>query len=536
MANPENIIPHQFQKGTSGNYNGKPQGVRNTKTIRKELLQKTEKGVLNPLTGELDVLTFGERIVYAQAKKAIEGDLGATKFLVEVEEGNGASDSAEQGAQNSPALSLLDFIPYWNKRYVAPKHLKPLTDALERIAAGQSVFLCISVPPRHGKTETLLNFIPYFLQKHSEKTVVYCSYAQRQSESKTLKSQGLIKQIGLSVSDTMANREEFRLSSGGGILTTGVGGALTGQGADVLLIDDPIKNREEAESPVMRDKVWGWFEDVAETRLEPNSSVIVCMTRWHSDDLIGRILANRPEYEYIRLPALADGLSPDGKTEMPDILGRLLDAPLWPERYDFVKLDKIRREKAYTYAAMYQGLPTPRGAELFRDCTRYSELPKQGLRYAIGIDLAYTADRRADYTAIVVMARCGDIWYVVQAEHWQQEITYTKKRILEYVNQYGCKAVIEANGAQKAVYDELKTSLRGRLKVADVTGDKLSRSISLREHWNAGLVQVPEGRCQDFVQELQDFTGIKDIHDDYVDAAVYAFRELKTTGTNMYTL
>jgi len=338
VANPENIIPHQFQKGTSGNPAGKPEGIRNTKTIRKELLQKTEKGVLNPLTGELDVLTFGERIVYAQAKKAIEGDLGATKFLVEVEEG-GASDSAEQGAQNSPE-TLLDFIPHWNKRYVAPKHLKPLTNALERIAKGESVFLCISVPPRHGKKETLLNFIPYFIQRHSEKTVVYCSYAQRQSESKTLKSQGLIKQIGLSVSDTMANREEFRLASGGGILTTGVGGALTGQGADVLLIDDPIKNREEAESPVMRDKVWGWFEDVAETRLEPNSSVIVCMTRWHSDDLIGRILANRKEYEYIRLPALADGLSPDGKTEQPDILNRTLDAPLWPERYAFALISR----------------------------------------------------------------------------------------------------------------------------------------------------------------------------------------------------
>lgn len=533
MPNPENIIQHKFPPNVSGNPNGRPKGARSTTTIRRELLQKFG-GATNPLTGEQEILTYSEQIVYKQAKKAIEGDLGAARFIIEAE--NAQDDTDTTG--NAPTAyteTLLDFIPRLNKRYVSPTHLMPLISALERIANGESVFLCISVPPRHGKTETLLNFIPYFLQRHSEKTVVYCSYAQQQSESKTRKAQGLIKEIGLSISN-MANLAEFRLASGGGILTTGVGGGLTGQGADVLLIDDPIKNREEAESPVMRDKVWGWFEDVAETRLEPNSSVIVCMTRWHSDDLIGRILANRKEYEYIRLPALADGLSPDGKTEMPDILGRLLDAPLWPERYDFIKLDKIRREKAYTYAAMYQGLPTPRGAELFRDCTRYSELPKQGLRYAIGIDLAYTADRRADYTAIVVMARCGDIWYVVQAEHWQQEITYTKKRILEYVNQYGCKAVIEANGAQKAVYDELKTSLRGRLKVADVTGDKLSRSISLREHWNAGLVQVQDGRCQDFVQELQDFTGIKDIHDDYVDAAVYAFRELKTTGTNMYTL
>lgn len=432
--------------------------------------------------------------------------------------------------------SLLDFIPRYSPRYLPPLHLKPLTDILERIAKGESHYICISVPPRHAKTETLLHFIAYYLRLHSDKTVAYCSYAQRQSESKTLKAQLLIEKTGISVNRKMANREEYRLQNGGGILTTGVGGALVGQGADILLIDDPVKNREEAASPLHRDKVWGWFEDVAETRLEPNASVVVCMQRWHTDDLIGRIMENRPEYKYIRLPALADNLSPDGKKEAPDLLGRKTDEPLWKERYDFELLDKIRRQKPYTFTAQYQGLPTVRGAELFRDCVRYSELPKQGLRYAIGIDLAYTADRKADFTAIVVMARAADIWYVVETERWQEEISHTKKKILEYARRYNCRIVIEANGAQKAVYDELKLTIRGQLKVAELNGDKLSRSIALREYWNAGFVQVTDGKHDEFIRELQSFTGIKDVHDDYVDAAVYAFGALRTTATNVYAL
>lgn len=432
--------------------------------------------------------------------------------------------------------SLLEFIPVVSPRYLAPVHLQPVVETLERIAEGESSFVCISLPPRHAKTETLLHFIAYYLYRDNTKTVAYCSYAQRQSESKTLKAHRIITELGVEINPKRANREEFRLIGGGGILTTGVGGALTGQGVDVMLIDDPIKNREEAESPVYRDKVWGWFEDVAETRLEPGASVVVCMTRWHADDLIGRILSNRQGYEYIRLPALADNLTPDGKADGMDANGRKNDEPLWAERYGFEALDSIRRMKPYTFTAMYQGLPTPRGAELFRDCVRYAELPSEGLRYAIGIDLAYTADRRADYTAIVVMARVRDTWYVVAAERWQQEITYTKKRILEYAGKYHCRVIIEANGPQKAVYDELKKDIRGRLKPAELSGDKLARSLALREHWNAGLVQVPDGKFADFVLELQEFTGIKDFHDDYVDAAVYAFNGLKTTGTNVYAL
>jgi len=535
VPNPENVIGkgNRFKAGEVSNPRGRPKGVKNTSTVIRELLE-AEMSATNPVTKQGGKYSGKEILIFSQFVQGVKGNLQATQFLLK-----GATELLEDSPENAPTAytePLLDFIPRLNKRYVAPTHLMPLINTLERIARGESVFLCISVPPRHAKTETLLNFIAWFLRQHQSKTVVYCSYAQRQSESKTLKAQNLIRTLALPISETMANREEFRLTEGGGILTTGVGGALTGQGADVMLIDDPVKNREEAESPVIREKIWGWFEDVAETRLEPNASVVVCMTRWHADDLIGRILRERPEYEYIRIPALADGLSADGKSAMPDVLGRKLDEPLWPARYDFANLDKSRREKAYTFTAMYQGLPTPRGAELFRDCTRYSELPKQGLRYAIGIDLAYTKDRRADYTAIVVMARVGDIWYVIETERWQEEITYTKKRILEFANKYHCRIIIETNGSQKAVYDELKKDIYGRLKPAELNGDKLTRSLALREYWNAGLVQVPNGKYGEFIQELNDFTGVKDLHDDYVDAAVYAFNDLRTTGTNMYTL
>ena len=258
---------------------------------------------------------------------------------------------------------LLEFITTISPRFSKPTHLKPLIERLEGIPETPQ-HLIVSVPPRHSKSETLLHFIARYLAKHPEKRVAYCSYAQTFSETQALKAHRYAREAGVQANPKMANRKDWQTIQGGGIFATGVGGEFTGRGADLLVIDDPISNREQADSPTIRNKIWAWYEDVAETRLEPGASVVLLMTRWHEDDPSGRLIKHRPEFDVIRIPALADGLDALGKAPTDDPLGREVDAPLWPERYGFEALEKMRREKPYTFASLYQGLPRPREGRL----------------------------------------------------------------------------------------------------------------------------------------------------------------------------
>lgn len=329
----------------------------------------------------------------------------------------------------------------------------------------------------------------------------------------------------------MANRQDWQTIQGGGVFATGVGGEFTGRGADILIIDDPVGNREQADSPTHREKVWRWFEDVAETRLEPGASVVVLMTRWSEDDLSGRLIKHRPgEWTIIRLPALADGLDPLGRAHAPDPLGRAEGDPLWPTRYGREALEKIKRDKPYTFASLYQGLPRPRDAALFKDATFYRELPAS-YRTVIGLDLAYSKKRRANHSAIVIYAVEGDKWHVRTVDRWQGDINQTLAKLETYRSTYaGATFHVEANGPQLATFD----LLRGKgFQVAPVhrASDKYAEAQSYAEAWNAGRVLVPDSESipspwlADFLEEHRNFTGMDDGEDDQVDAAINAFEE-----------
>src|SRR3990167_1770463 len=146
----------------------------------------------------------------------------------------------------------------------------------------------------------------------------------------------------------------WETTAGGGMVTAGVGGPITGRGADLLIIDDPVKNAEEAQSPIVRDGIWQWWQTTARTRLEPGGSVVVVMTRWDADDLVGRLQTDLSDaWESLVLPAIA---------EQGDMMGRPLGAPLWPARYPLPALDAIRREVGEdAWASLYQQRPNPQG-------------------------------------------------------------------------------------------------------------------------------------------------------------------------------
>jgi len=208
-------------------------------------------------------------------------------------------------AQNRANNHLIDFSIATNKNYIPNWHHEEIATELEKIESGQFIkdgkkILLVFMPPRHGKSEECtINFPAWYLGRNPDKEIITASYSSDLAVKFGGKTRDLVnsrayKSIfpNVSLKKGEEGKAEWMTNSNGSYVSVGVGGATTGKGANVFLIDDPIKNAEESESEVFREKVWDWFLSVVWTRLEPNGVVIVILTRWHLDDLAGRILKN----------------------------------------------------------------------------------------------------------------------------------------------------------------------------------------------------------------------------------------------------
>ena len=154
---------------------------------------------------------------------------------------------------------LLDFIPRVARGYTRPEHLAPVASIFERAFAGEPVFACVSVPPRHGKTEMVLAAIAWWLSRRPEDALGFVSYASSFAESKSSRGRDYATAAGVQLHPSRNTLSEWRTTAGGGLLATGIGGPLTGQGVRLAVVDDPVKNREEAESALIRQRTWDWF-------------------------------------------------------------------------------------------------------------------------------------------------------------------------------------------------------------------------------------------------------------------------------------
>lgn len=408
------------------------------------------------------------------------------------------------------------FIPFVSQRYQRPNHLNPYLDRLRRIANGEVQRLVVHTPPRHGKTESLLHFIPWYLQKHPTKTVSYSSYSADITRSKSRIAIQLAKDAGLQLESE--NITEWRLKTRGGCLAKGIGEGLTGQGVDVALVDDPVKDRLQAESKTYRERTKDWFRDVLMTRIEPGGSVVVNMTRWHPDDLAGFCISELG-FEYLCLPALND----DGKA-------------LWPERWGTTDLAARRKDVGeYTWASLYQGQPRPRGGSVFGDVNTFSDLPTDGLRYAVGIDLAYSKKTSSDYSVAVVMARREDRYFITEVVRKQLRAPEFLEHLKAIKNrQPRARFHWIASGTESGVADFF--NLGGKdaklnVEVTSARGDKFTRAVDYAAAWNRGEILLPEFSATEDINELAkehaSFTGVDDDNDDTVDAAVAAFEVLR---------
>ena len=231
---------------------------------------------------------------------------------------------------------------------------------LDRVTRGEIDRLMLFLPPRHGKSELVtVRYATHFLECHPDKNVIIGAYNQTLANKFSRKARA-IAGLRLKFNDTRTAVEEWETEKGGIFRSVGVGSGVTGQGGNLIIIDDPVKNREEAESQVYRDKVWDWYTDDLYTRAEPNAPIILIMTRWHKDDLAGRILASEDgkNWEVVCLPAEA---------EPGDPLGRTLGEALCPDRYDLTRLRRIKSVLGRSYSALYQQRPVPREGGMFKE-------------------------------------------------------------------------------------------------------------------------------------------------------------------------
>jgi hypothetical protein len=231
---------------------------------------------------------------------------------------------------------VASFICFNNDDYTKPKHLQPIIDEIDLICNGAVSKMMFSVPPQHYKSVSLLNAVALYLTKYPHKVVAYISYSQTFSQTQTRKAVQIYKHFNPNAKILIDTQKEFILEAGGGLITSSVDGGLTGYAIDWLIIDDPIKDRLEAESQTFRNRNIDWFNDVAKTRLRPDkTSLTIVHTRWHNNDLIGYLQKNEPSFKYFNLKAI------NNKNE--------------PLLHNLEYYEQVKQANAYGFYSLYQG-------------------------------------------------------------------------------------------------------------------------------------------------------------------------------------
>ena len=422
-------------------------------------------------------------------------------------------------------LGLVDYVHALSPYLEAPRHLQPVADLFARMQAGESVRACVSVPVRGGKTTIIQHGVCQTLELHPDWPVVYASYAAVIAEEKSKGIRDLAHEAGLHLRDDTAAAGRWRLTDGGGLLATGVGGPLTGYDARVIVVDDAHKGRAEVDSLTEREKVHAWLRSAAVSRMEPGGSIIVVNARWHPDDLIGRLVAEG--WEYVNIPAInADGES------------------YWPEQRPIDYLRTQERELGpREWAGLMMGDPRPRGGKVFEaQATVYKDSPTE-LAKAIGLDLAYSAKTSADWSVAVVMGRQGR---GPDAKFYVLDVVRRQTTAPEFADELGklktkhplTRTRIYAGGTERGTLDFLARPAPAGVGLAvDVRpalGDKFARATPVAAAWNRGDILVREGAAwaECFCDEVARFTGQNDPHDDQVDALAAAFDVLAENSTS----
>jgi predicted phage terminase large subunit-like protein len=442
------------------------------------------------------------------------------------------------------------------KWYCAP-HLALLNRKMMAVATGEITRQATFMPPRHGKSLYRSMYFPaWYLGTFPDRRVILASYNAEFAAEWGMKVRDLLEQVGEEFfgirvrQDRRASDNWGIVGHDGGMQTCGVGGGLTGRGADLLLIDDPVKDADEAMSPTLRQRNWDWYASAADTRLEPGGAVCLTMTPWHGDDLGGRILEREAGlWDVLRLPALPDHpVEPDKIAQrkgydayvgLPDALGRAPDQPLWPQRYDAAFFERKKKQDPFWFDALFNCSPRPRDGNIFKRWWfdgKTIAVPHREARHVRAWDTAASLGK-GDWTVGVLMGEHNGLYYVEHVERFRLDPGGRDARIRDVAlrdkERYGFDVVTwieqSGGGGGKSEAAGLVKQLAGFAVQTEANQtNKGARAVPFASQCEAGNVKIVAGAWNEpYLDELCAFLPDgKCAHDDQVDATSLAFDKL----------
>jgi len=443
---------------------------------------------------------------------------------------------------------LIEFCKAMQPDYIVGQHHRILADMLMAIEQGEKDRICVNIPPRHGKSQLVSIFFPaWFLGRNPNKKVMMVSHTTDLAVDFGRKVRNLISvdayksifpTVALAADSKSAGR--WNTNVGGEYYACGVGSALAGRGADLLLVDDPHSEQDVINGNFsVFEKAYEWYTFGARTRLMPGGRVAIIQTRWHMDDLTGRVVRDMTqneradEFEVIEFPAILD---------LEDKAGKPIQKPLWPEFFD---LDALLRTKAsmpvFQWNAQYQQEPTAEEAALVkREWWQHWERedPPNCEYIIMSLDAAAEKHNRADFTALttwgVFFNEEVDAYHIILLNSIKKRLEFPELKELameEYADWEPDSFIVEKKSAGTALYQEMR---RMGLPVQEYTphrgsGDKLARLNSVADIVASGLVWMPETRwAEEVIEEIAGFPFMS--HDDLVDSTVMALMRFRQGG------
>lgn len=430
-------------------------------------------------------------------------------------------------------------------RTVQTPALDLIDQTFVEVATGIRDRVIISMPPQEGKSQRVSRRGPtWLLQRNPELRIALASYEHGVARRWGRTVRGDIKghpELGLVVAGDTRAAHEWQLDGhDGGMYCVGVGGALTGRPVDFMIIDDPVKGPKEADSLVMRDAVWDWWESVASTRLTPGAPVILILTRWHEDDLAGRLIREEPGVWWVlNIPAQADHRPERGET---DPLGREPGEYLLSARGRTKEnWDKIRTERGTrVWSALYQGRPSPGEGLIFhREWWQYYSTPQwivedDGTHLTLTFDevlqswdMAFKDTDSSDFVVGQVWGRRGADAYLLDQVRGRMSFVETCMQVRSLSAKWPSASakLVEDKANGPAVINALSKNTPGLVAVQP-EGSKLARASAVSPFCEAKNVWLPEFApfTPQIVDECASFP--LSANDDMVDALSQALSRL----------
>lgn len=437
-------------------------------------------------------------------------------------------------------LNLIDFIHYTLPVYDNPPHQVALAQKLEAVERGDIKNLMVIMPPRHLKSETCsIRFPAWCLGRDRQRQFIGCSHTDnlQYTFSYAIRETILSRRyqnlwpMTLDKAGAMSWQVAGKANLRDNYIAAGVGGSIMGEGADFLIVDDPLKNAEQANSQSVRDSIWQWWITTAVTRLQPGGAKILIMTRWHQDDLAGRLLKvarNDPradQWEVLHFKAINE----HGEA-------------LWPDKFPVWYLEKIRSGQvddpdepgkgSRAFEALYQGNPSIAAGNIIkREWWKFYREPPSFSQTVHSWDTAFKVRTENDFSVCTVWGVAANGYYLLDV--WRRRVEFPElKRAVNslYERDRPSAVLVEDKASGQSLIQELQRDSRAPVLPVKVDSDKVARVNSSSYLIEAGKVFLPERAAwlHDYIEEMSAFPNGE--YDDQVDSTTQFLNKLVPVG------